>query len=366
MRDVMLYYCGHGDLLPDREHTYYLVLKGTKPGREVTTGLGIKQFRTMIEAKGVLTSRRCIFILDCCFAGEAAGAWQDAGLNALIEKQIREVLPTRGFAFLTASDKDLRAWGKGGYDGATMFTGALAEVLTAEAASMKRLSLGDLCAAMAVRIRERHDDWKEAVIPQCHAPHQVDGDISRIPMFLAGSSGLARPGMQVSMQPKETPERLGSHGPSFPPHRPQSAPRFPGNSMRQLLSQGLWTSVVTALIYGTIALFLSVYVPDPIARHVLPAFCSPCRLDKSLIISIVLGGASLLLWWRTEAFLKQRNFAAAGILSLFFSFLAANSTLGLFFTIEQDRWGEDTPGFILIGMFIVFIFFSWRRAQAYR
>ena len=115
MRDVVLYYCGHGDLLPDREHTYYLVLKGTKPGREVTTGLGIKQFRTMIEAKGVLTRRRCTFILDCCFAGEAVGAWQSTGLNTLIEKQIRDVLPSRGFAFLTASDKDLRAWGKGGY-----------------------------------------------------------------------------------------------------------------------------------------------------------------------------------------------------------------------------------------------------------
>ena len=192
MHDVLLYYCGHGDLLADREHTYYLVLKGTKPGREVTTGLGIKQFRTMIEAKGVLTRKRCTFVVDCCFAGEAVGAWQSTGLNTLIEKQIRDVLPTRGFAFLTASDKNLRAWGTGGYEGATMFTGALAEVLTAGLPSVRRLSLGDLCAAMTERIRERHCDWKEAVIPQCHAPHQPDGDISRIPMFLAESSGLAR------------------------------------------------------------------------------------------------------------------------------------------------------------------------------
>ncbi len=199
IRDVVLYYCGHGDLLPDREHTYYLVLKGTKPGREVTTGLGIKQFRTMIDAKGVLTRRRCTFILDCCFAGEAAGAWQSAGLNTLIGKQIRDVLPSSGFAFLTASDKDERAWGRGGHKDATMFTGALAEVLTADTFGAKRLSLNDLCAAMAERIRDRHG-WKEAVIPQCHAPRQVDGDISRIPMFLAGNPGLVRPRLEFSSQ----------------------------------------------------------------------------------------------------------------------------------------------------------------------
>ena len=197
MRDVVLYYCGHGDLLPDREHTYYLVLKGTRPGREVTTGLGIKQFRTMIDAKGVLTRRRCTFILDCCFAGEAAGAWQSVGLDTLIGKQLRDVLPSRGFAFLTASDKDLRAWGKGGYKDATMFTGALAEVLSAEA-GIKRLSLGDLSAEMGERIRKRYNDWKEAVIPQCYAPRQAEGDISQIPIFVAGASMPRLPTMKPS------------------------------------------------------------------------------------------------------------------------------------------------------------------------
>ncbi len=79
-----------------------------------------------------------------------------------------------------------------------MFTGALAEVLTAEAAGARRLTLGDLCAAMAERIKERHG-WKEAVVPQCHAPRQLDGDISRIPMFLAGRSDR-RPGVEIPPQ----------------------------------------------------------------------------------------------------------------------------------------------------------------------
>ena len=197
MRDVVLYYCGHGDLLANDERTYYLLLKGTRPGREEPTGLSIKQFRTMIEAKRVLTRRRCIFILDCCFSGEAVGAWQSTSLNSLIEKQIRDVLPSRGVAFLTATDKDLRAWGKGGYAGATMFTGALTEVLTAEA-STRRLSLGDLREAIVERIRDA--DWENAVEPQCYAPRQPDGDISRIPMFVAGRLGLARSGIKFSPQ----------------------------------------------------------------------------------------------------------------------------------------------------------------------
>jgi hypothetical protein len=173
MHDVVLYYCGHGDFLAGREHTYYLALKGTKPGREEYTGLAIKQFRTMIEAKGVLSRRRCTFILDCCYASEAVNAFfQSTGL--------------RGIAFLTASDKDQLARSSGSYKGATLFTGTLGEVLTAEEAGVKLLSLGDLCAAMGKRIKDR-----QGAIPQCHAPRQMDGDISRIPMFLVGSPASA-------------------------------------------------------------------------------------------------------------------------------------------------------------------------------
>ena len=190
MRDLMLYYCGHGSLSAVREHTCYLLLKGTKPGREAATALGIEALCTMLDAKGVLTDRRCTVMLDCCFAGQPAGAWQNTGLDTTIANQIREVLPAGGLAFLTASEEGRRVWGRGAYEGATVFAGALAEVLTEEAPGIKRLPLSDLCAAMADRIRGRYDGGKGAAIPQCHAPGQRDGGISRIPMFLAGGQSL--------------------------------------------------------------------------------------------------------------------------------------------------------------------------------
>ena len=198
IRDVALYYCGHGAFLTDPERTYFLMLKGTRLGREAATGLSLKLFRNMIEAKGDLLRRRCTFILDCCFAGAAVDAWQLSGLDPLIENQVREVLPSRGFAFLTAADRNLPAIGKDG-QGATMFTGALAEVLEGQTNGVKHLSLGDLCVALKDHIRGRHS--LNAVIPQCHAPRQADGDISRIRMFLAGSSASAPRPVTASSRP---------------------------------------------------------------------------------------------------------------------------------------------------------------------
>ena len=181
MRDVVLYYCGHGDFLPDRDRTYYLALKGTRPGRESATGLGLKSFRLMIEQQGTLINKRCTFFLDCCFAGAAVDAFQLSGLDPMIEAQVRD-LPSRGFALLTAADRNLPAMGRDG-QGATMFTGALAEVLTGRGTpGGKQLSLGDLCAETARHIKQKHGF--DGVVPQCHAPGQSDGDVSRVPMFV--------------------------------------------------------------------------------------------------------------------------------------------------------------------------------------
>ncbi|KAB2912706.1 MAG: hypothetical protein F9K29_18270 [Hyphomicrobiaceae bacterium] len=181
VRDVVLYYCGHGDFMPDRERTYYVLLKGTRPGREPATALAPKAFRAMIEHNAVLSSRRCTFVLDCCFAGAAVDAFQLVDLDPMIEAQVRD-LPTRGFALLTATSRDLPAFGRDG-QGATMFTGALAEVLTARTPP-QALSLGDLCSAMTHHIKAKHG--QAGVLPQCRPGDQTDGDVTRIPMFVTG------------------------------------------------------------------------------------------------------------------------------------------------------------------------------------
>lgn len=68
-----------------------------------------------------------------------------------------------------------------------MFTGALAAVLRAppQHAGGEQLSLSDLCAQAAAFIKSKHG--LEGVLPQCHAPVQTDGDVSRVPMFVIGA-----------------------------------------------------------------------------------------------------------------------------------------------------------------------------------
>jgi Caspase domain len=184
VRDVVLYYCGHGDYLSDGSESFYLTLKGTRPGREPTTALVLRSFRQMISQHMHLLERRCYFVLDCCFAGAAVKDFQFQGHDGAMSAQIRDVLPSRGWAFLTAADASTRAIGQDG-DGATMFTGALADVIEGRAASSKsRMSLSDLCEETALRIRSKHG-FSEAVRPQCHAPRQPDGDTSKIELFLA-------------------------------------------------------------------------------------------------------------------------------------------------------------------------------------
>lgn len=199
MRDVIIYYCGHGDILSDRDKTFYVLLKGTRPDRVPTTGLTIKAFKTMIDHSGLLTSRRCTFLLDCCFAGQAQSALQLVSAQPIIDRQLAD-LPSRGFALLAASDRNLPAYA--GHDSAaTMFASALAEVLNG-GRSQEALSLGDLCEEMTRYIKSKHG--QNGVLPQCYAVDQSEGDLTRIPMFLRGN---------VSAFGASTSESKCPHGP---------------------------------------------------------------------------------------------------------------------------------------------------------
>ena len=247
MRDLVLYYCGHGDFLGDREKTYYLVLKGTKPENEEYTGLGVKQFGTVAKKRGLLR-RRCLFILDCCFAGEAVSAMQAPGLNSLIKKQLRD-LPSQGLALLMASSRDLPAMGKGGYEGGTMFSGALAEVLEGKTSGFKQLSLIELCEALEECIKDRHDS--ESVIPECHAPP----NILRIPMFLAGSPGLARSSIRLSPQTGALFER--DDGRPASQDEPVSTPPFTLSDL-QIAAQE-WAKIETSNVIADLKHFAKLF-----------------------------------------------------------------------------------------------------------
>jgi len=176
MRDILIYYCGHGDFVRDGTQSYYLALRGTQKGKEPTTSLVLKWFRYMVESQKSLLNKRFYLILDACFSGAAVSAFQFGNVDALVDNQVKDFLPDRGWALLTASDRSKAAISRDG-NGATMFTGALAAVLNQSPLSL-RLSLADLCIETTRLIKSKHG--LEGVLPQCHAPDQEAGDVSRI------------------------------------------------------------------------------------------------------------------------------------------------------------------------------------------
>lgn len=191
VKDVIIYYCGHGDFLTDREKQFYLLLKSTRQGREVATGLKLRDFRIMLEQQAHLLNKRCYFIIDSCFSGAAVEAFQGSNIEGVLSSQVEELLPPTGMAFLTAADRKVPAIGNDG-KGRTMFSGAFADVLNGNSGSYSQqqtLSLYDLKDKIAQRIKAVHG--MAGVLPQCHAPQQVEGDVSKVPIFVPTPAQLS-------------------------------------------------------------------------------------------------------------------------------------------------------------------------------
>jgi hypothetical protein len=178
LTDVLFYYCGHGEFLPDRR--YYLTLKRTTPENEAFTGLPLRQMGITLEAP--LASKRVFIVLDCCFAGRAAKELMTTALGNLIEKDVLRPFPRRGRALIAASAAGEPAIAPEG-EPLTMFTGALVDVVSNGIAGEKReLSLRDIVDSVRIRINERHGS--AGVAPQIHAPWQIEGDITELPFFV--------------------------------------------------------------------------------------------------------------------------------------------------------------------------------------
>lgn len=178
--DVVLYYCGHADKQPGPSYfpvpIHYMMLQETKPGTEQQTGLILERMiRTLQNKCGAVFNKRWMFILDCCFA--------DAAKQSVIRKDGSTylpglVLPRVGSTFLTASHENARANGKGSR-GATMFTGAFADVLLSTPS--KARSLRSLHKDMCELLRKNRPN--DAVLPQLHSMDQPEGDIAELQIF---------------------------------------------------------------------------------------------------------------------------------------------------------------------------------------
>jgi hypothetical protein len=148
LTDVLLYYCGHGDFLPDR--TYYLTLKVTEPGDESLTGLQLRSMRLALEKQ--LSAKRVFLVLDCCFSAEAKKTWMATGIGRAIEEDVLRNFPRKGTALIAASAEGEFAAAPEG-ESLTMFTGALINTISIGVAGEKKeLSFRDIVNEVQARI----------------------------------------------------------------------------------------------------------------------------------------------------------------------------------------------------------------------
>ena len=185
MKDIIFYYCGHGEFLPEiLGRHYYLLLKGTRPHSADRTGLVLNRFSYVMDQRPAMRDRRFYVMLDSCFAGAAVNAFQ-GGAEVAIGEQLDAYVPPKGWALFAASDRKHPAVGADGA-GATMFMGGVADVLAGKAqGAASRLTLSDLAETTRHYLAKKHPN--EAVLPQCHSIRQADGDISRVPIFWTGT-----------------------------------------------------------------------------------------------------------------------------------------------------------------------------------
>ncbi len=139
----------------------------------------------------------------------APGA-ENADRTVLLPRPIHE---RRRYPWDPPREPTQRAPGGPSGESAEMET-ALADVLGQGAAEAKRLSLGDPCAAVGERIKDIHG--LNGVIPQCHTPRQVEGDISRIPLFVAGGAAAPRIARVVQRQPPALQATVSQAKPAAP------------------------------------------------------------------------------------------------------------------------------------------------------
>jgi hypothetical protein len=172
--DLIVYYVGHGGFLSNQE--YFLACHETRDDNKRITGLRVADLGDTIHE--AFRNRRVYFVLDCCYAGSAAGSLQ-APVIELVNQQA-ERLPV-GIAVLAASPRDKAAVTPEGAS-RTMFSDGLIQVLRAGVREGEQLlSLRDIGTAVVDLISRKYRD--AGVRPEVSTPRQRDGDPADYRLF---------------------------------------------------------------------------------------------------------------------------------------------------------------------------------------
>jgi hypothetical protein len=232
MRDLLIYYCGHGSFHQDS--TYFLLLRTTRADRAMATGFSPRTLRNDIGPR--LLDRRVYFVVDACFSGSFVESLQSSALDHVVRDQLALDVTQSGWSVLTASAKDKYAMAPRG-ETYTMFTGALAHVITNGVNSAGvRFNLYDLAEEARRYLVMR---WqRQAVMPQCISPMQGDGDVGRLPIFLNRERAVAE---RAADRGDAGTGRTGPVTAAAAPALPAAGPRPP---------QGLGMPIARGLLAG--------------------------------------------------------------------------------------------------------------------
>lgn len=179
MRDVLIYYCGHG-AFHEHDKSFYLLLRTTRADRAMATGFAIRTLRSDLEP--LLINRRVYFVIDSCFSGAVVESLQSPALSSMVKEQLDIDMPRRGWCALAASAKNKTAMAPTGEE-YTMFTAALAHVIDRGTHDTREhFNFHDLAEGARSYLTER---WhRRAVLPQCSSPMQDDGDVASLDFFV--------------------------------------------------------------------------------------------------------------------------------------------------------------------------------------
>lgn len=184
VRNLIVYYVGHGFFLKNATSEYCLAMASTNEKLERMTALRCADLADLIKSHA--TSLRKFILVDCCYSGAAMQEFQTSPESIITASvrgafagteanENRKNVPKRGTAIMCACSKDVVARSPNGQT-RTMFSDALLHTLTkGHVAYGRQLSLNDVDEIAWEYLQAVH---QQPIRPQVHAPDQVDGNVA--------------------------------------------------------------------------------------------------------------------------------------------------------------------------------------------
>lgn len=188
-KDLIVYYCGHGDFLEGKE--YFLAIRDTRSDNPYFTSYPIKSLAGTLKEHARYLSR--YLVLDSCFSAAAFDAFMSVAPSQVVLQQAREEFepadtPEIGTALLCAASRRDAALAPRD-SSHTMFTWALLEVLRGAGSVHETLSLAQVHDRVWPLMQRRFR--ASAVRPELHNPNQQGGVVGNRPIFPTLNSATA-------------------------------------------------------------------------------------------------------------------------------------------------------------------------------